>query len=583
MKNKSIKKQKIFAIIFLILIISNIFFAIVNVNQVFAVNQTISEDINSIDSSKYPGVKEQIQQLKTKHPNWSFKILYTDIDWNEAIEKEYLGHGSSPKNLVPKTHDSSWICNICGVDKAYDNGSWRCASKSGIEYMMDPRNSINEADIFQFEELTSTSSDVNIVKKMTNGTFLQGREQEITNIANTKGVNAYYIVARLIQEQGKSGSELISGKTGYYNAFNFGASGSTSEQVIANGLAYAKKKGWDTLEKSISGGVDLIANEYIKIGQNTLYFQKFNVTNKSTFAHQYQQNLFAAKTESATLRNTYLDIESYDSKHTFVIPVFKNMPSKACLTPDGNSTATSSADLVKINVTTSLKLRKTPEDSTKVDWLWKDEIVARLEKGTTKINGAYWDKIQKANGNVGYAPRETFDYETDYKLYLVPINTTNGSNNSGNNNNNSNGNDSNNNSNNNENKYHNTAKVLINDEKKIIKVSPDAIAKDILEAFEGNVKITKADGSFLNGENDNMATNFIVKDTYTVIKKGDANADGIVNSFDYIRVMNYIMGRKQLNDYEKEAADANNDGIVNSFDYIRIMNYIMGTKKIELK
>ena len=582
MKNKSIKKQEIFAIIFLILIISNIFFAMVNVNQVFAVNQTISEDINSIDSSKYPGVKEQIQQLKTKHPNWSFKILYTDIDWNEAIGKEYLGHGSSPKNLVPKTHNSSWICNICGVDKAYDNGSWRCASKSGIEYMMDPRNSINEADIFQFEELTSTGSDVNIVKKMTNGTFLQGREQEITNIANTKGVNAYYIVARLIQEQGKSGSELISGKTGYYNAFNFGASGSTSEQVIANGLAYAKKKGWDTLEKSISGGIDLIANEYIKIGQNTLYFQKFNVTNKSTFAHQYQQNLFAAKTESATLRNTYLDIESYDSKHTFIIPVFKNMPSKACLTPDGNSTETSGADLVKINVTTSLKLRKAPEDSTKVDWLWKDEIVARLEKGTTKINGAYWDKIQKANGNVGYAPRETFDYETDYKLYLVPINTTNGSNNSGNNSN-SNGNNSNNNSNNNENKYHNTVKVLINDEKKIIKVSPDAIAKDILEAFGGSVKITKADGSFLNGENDNMATNFIVKDTYTVIKKGDANADGIVNSFDYIRVMNYIMGRKQLNGYEKEAADANNDGIVNSFDYIRIMNYIMGTKKIELK
>ena len=545
MKNKSIKKQEIFAIIFLILIISNIFFAMVNVNQVFAVNQTISEDINSIDSSKYPGVKEQIQQLKTKHPNWSFKILYTDIDWNEAIGKEYLGHGSSPKNLVPKTHNSSWICNICGVDKAYDNGSWRCASKSGIEYMMDPRNSINEADIFQFEELTSTGSDVNIVKKMTNGTFLQGREQEITNIANTKGVNAYYIVARLIQEQGKSGSELISGKTGYYNAFNFGASGSTSEQVIANGLAYAKKKGWDTLEKSISGGVDLIANEYIKIGQNTLYFQKFNVTKKSTFAHQYQQNLFAAKTESATLRNTYLDIESYDSKHTFIIPVFKNMPPKACLTPDGNSTATSGADLVKINVTTSLKLRKAPEDSTKVDWLWKNEIVARLEKGTTKINGAYWDKIQKANGNVGYAPRETFDYETDYKLYLVPINTTNGSNNSGNNSN-SNGNNSNNNSNNNENKYHNTVKVLINDEKKIIKVSPDAIAKDILEAFGGSVKITKADGSFLNGENDNMATNFIVKDTYTVIKKGDANADGIVNSFDYIRVMNYIMGTKKI-------------------------------------
>ena len=299
--------------------------------------------------------------------------------------------------------------------------------------MMDPRNSINEADIFQFEELTAKNSDISIVRKMIEGTFLKGHEQEIINITNNKGVNAYYIVARLIQEQGKGGSELVSGKTGYYNAFNIGASGNTSAEVISNGLAYAQKKGWNTLDKSISGGIDFVADEYIKVGQNTLYFQKFNVTEKSTFSHQYQQNLFAAKTESATLRNTYLDIETYDSQHTFVIPVFNNMPSTACLTPTGSSTVSSDADLVKINVKNSLKLRKAPEDSTKVDWLWKDEIVARLEKGTTKINGAYWDKIQKSNGNVGYAPRETFDYETDYKMYLVPVNTTSGDNNNSNN------------------------------------------------------------------------------------------------------------------------------------------------------
>lgn len=430
-KKSGRKIKAIFAMIIVMLIISNIFLGIIETNEVLAA--TTSEDINAIDSSKYPGIKEQLQQLKNKHPNWNFKILYTNIDWNEAIAKEYLGHGSSPKNLVPQSHDSSWICSICGVNKSYDNGTWRCASKSGIEYMMDPRNSINEADIFQFEELTAKNSDISIVRKMIEGTFLKGHEQEIINITNNKGVNAYYIVARLIQEQGKCGSELVSGKTGYYNAFNIGASGNTSAEVISNGLAYAQKKGWNTLDKSISGGIDFVADEYIKVGQNTLYFQKFNVTEKSTFSHQYQQNLFAAKTESATLRNTYLDIKTYDSQHTFVIPVFNNMPSTACLTPTGSSTVSSDADLVKINVKNSLKLRKAPEDSTKVDWLWKDEIVARLEKGTTKINGAYWDKIQKSNGNVGYAPRETFDYETDYKMYLVPVNTTSGDNNNSNN------------------------------------------------------------------------------------------------------------------------------------------------------
>ena len=42
------------------------------------------------------------------------------------------------------------------------------------------------------------------------------------------------------------------------------------------------------------------------------------------------------------------------------------------------------------------------------------------------------------------------------------------------------------------------------------------------------------------------------------------------------------MGNKTLSEDEKLAADANADGKVNSFDYIRIMNYIMGNKKIEL-
>ena len=42
------------------------------------------------------------------------------------------------------------------------------------------------------------------------------------------------------------------------------------------------------------------------------------------------------------------------------------------------------------------------------------------------------------------------------------------------------------------------------------------------------------------------------------------------------------MGNKKMTDDEKLAADANSDGKVDAFDYIRIMNYIMGNKKIEL-
>ena len=46
--------------------------------------------------------------------------------------------------------------------------------------------------------------------------------------------------------------------------------------------------------------------------------------------------------------------------------------------------------------------------------------------------------------------------------------------------------------------------------------------------------------------------------------------------------MNYIMNTKEEDNYQKQASDANNDGKVDSFDYIRVMNYIMGTKNIEI-
>ena len=132
-------------------------------NVVFAVSQSSTTDINSVDSNQYPLIKEMIQELKSKHPNWNFKILYTDIEWKDAIANEYTGHGGSPKNLVPAVSNCAgeWICSVCGPDKYYDNGSWHCASEATLEYMMDPRASLNDDDIFQFMELRYTDCNIN--------------------------------------------------------------------------------------------------------------------------------------------------------------------------------------------------------------------------------------------------------------------------------------------------------------------------------------------------------------------------------------------------------------------------------------
>lgn len=590
------KMQKIISIVLILTIITSILLSIINQNKSYAVTQSTSTDINSIDDSKYPGIKERIKLLKSKYPNWNFKILYTGLDWNDVISNEYVGHGRSPKNLVYKndSYKGAWICSICG-DKAYDNGNWRCVSEQGLKYMMDPRNSLNASDIFQFEELTNSGSDINVVKEMVKGTFLAGYEQGIVDAANKNNVNAYYIVARIIQEQGKTGTVLTKGEgykgqyVGYYNVFNRGASGNSTEEILLNGLAIAKKYGWTSLEKSIDGGISFLANNYIHKGQNNLYLQKFDVeATNGLYSNQYMQNILAAQSEGTTLRNTYININSMSSSHTFIIPVYENMPSDACSRPDTNGSSSSDIDVVRVNVDETLRIRNNPNGTKTVGWLYKNEIVTRLEKATSKVNGTYWDKIRKSNGVIGYVARETYENEKQYKLYLVPINENNNSGDNGNNNGNNNGgnNDNNNNggnSGNTTNEGKDTAKVKFDRTNNIITVVPNAIANDILEAFGGTAKITKADGSFLNGPSDSMATGFIVEDKYTVVKKGDCNGDSEVDTGDTYYLKCVVLNIKKFeNKYYEQAADVNGDGSLDTGDTYILKKQVLGLSNIGL-
>lgn len=495
-----------------ILIISYILINFIWSNAVFAVTQTTTTDINSIDSNKYPQIKEKLQELKQVHPNWNFKILYTDIEWTDAIANEYVGHGSSPRNLVPANNNNytgDWICKACGENKTYDSGNWHCASEAAIAYMMDPRNSTNNTDIFQFMELTYNGCNMQTIRQMVSGTFLNNESyiNAIVSAAQKHNVNAYYIVARIIQEQGKSGSVLVSGAgyngeyIGYYNAFNIGASGNGKEAVILNGLKKAKSKGWTTLESSIDGGIETIAASYIKRGQNTIYFQKFDVENSdgNLYWHQYMQNILAAQSEGSTLRRTFESVGSIEAEYTFIIPVYKNMPSTACSRPsttDSNIPTTS--ELVKVNVTNSLRLRNAPNGSTTVAWVYKDEIVTRLIKATEKVNGVYWDYVMKSDGTKGYAARETYDYESTYKLYLVPI----------------------------------------EQDKPVVPVEPE-IPKEL------------------------------------VANSGDVDGNGKIDSMDMYKVIQYILGNIQFNQDEKNAVDLNNDNKIDSMDMYLIIQKII--------
>lgn len=579
------KKIKIISLILILTVVINILMSVVIKNKTYAVTQSFSTDIENINESKYPGIKQRIKQLQSQYPNWNFKILYTGLDWNQVISNEYTGHGTSPKNLVYKTsnYQGKWICAICG-EKGYDNGNWKCASEQAIKYMMDPRNSLDTSDIFQFEELTNNGCDINTLKTMTSGTFLAGHEQGIINASNNNNVNAYYIVARLIQEQGKAGSVLAKGTgyneqyVGYYNAFNIAASGNSTAEILTNALAYAQKKGWTSLEASIDGGIRFLAKQYIQKGQNTLYLQKFDVeATNGLYSNQYMQNILAAQNEGTTLRNTYINVNSMSSSHTFIIPVYENMPSNLCSRPDTNETSITEKDVVKVNVDSTLRIRNNPNGDTTVGWLYKNEVVERLEKATSKVAGTYWDKIQKSNGTIGYVARETYESESKYKLYLIPVNEGTPNNNQ---NNTSNENDSNSSA---SKEPKNTSKVKIDKNNKIITVTPDAIAKDILEAFGRPTKITRANGNYLSGESESMATGYIIEDKYIVIKKGDCNGDGTVDTGDTYILKCVILNMKKFeNDSYKKAADINNDNSLDTGDTFLLKKQVLGLTNISL-
>lgn len=147
-----IKKIKLLVSVILIMLILNI----TNVSY----GSTLSSDINSLDDSKYPGIKSMIQSLQKSHPSWKFQIEYTGLDFDDVIINECQGHGQSPMNLSPAFNNSysgSWICPICG-QKLYDSEKWYCASDVAIKYMIDPRNSLNENDVFQFLDLSYTDN-----------------------------------------------------------------------------------------------------------------------------------------------------------------------------------------------------------------------------------------------------------------------------------------------------------------------------------------------------------------------------------------------------------------------------------------
>lgn len=348
------------------------------------------------------------------------------MDWSEVIIAESTGyHG---RNVVPSTRADAWKC---ACNKTVED-VWKCASTAAVAYYMDPRNSLNENYIFQFEQLTydeknQTKEGVELILKPCN--YAQGKVTYYDSKGNKKtldktyvdvimeaskeyNISPYHLASRIRQEQGAGNAgSMISGTwtggdgnyKGLYNFFNICAYG---KNIVQNGLKYAKSQGWTDPEKSIKGGAKILASGYISIGQDTLYLEKFDVVNGGDgyYSHQYMTNVSASRTEGYTIRNTYTDMGllSSESKIKFKIPVYKNMPKQICPQPGTEKPVTQDVEI------TENKVRVRKGKGTNYDivtTLNKGTKILRIELDNSKTGGYYWDKIVLADGTKGYAAR----------------------------------------------------------------------------------------------------------------------------------------------------------------------------------
>ena len=584
MKIKSFSKNTIKIIncvTLIIIILINLITFIPAKSNAASYNQVIinANENNNNGISAFP---ESYQVLlnklvdETGHNNWKFKAFYTDIDWNEMVNTS--NENACYRNTILKGNDSRWYCSAKHTKKEYGGDGYYCASSKIVKYYLDPRNSLTETTIFQFLDLSNSSPlSVADIQKALNGSFMQGNcstgesyAQIIYDASAASGESALSIITKIFQEIGKNSPgnppKMASGTDSTYphtyNFYNYGATDGTG--AVTRGLAYANNAGWHSERTAIVEGAKLISNSYIKAGQNTKYTFKFDVVGSEKsqlYTHQYMTNVQDPTNQAKILFDKYTNNEWLDGELTFIIPVYKNMPT--AVKKPSNLT---SGNLYYISSSyNSVGFRSGPGTGyTSLGRLNKDIVVNMIEENAGAANGYTWSKVSTESGQVGYVAREYLtQVNTKADTYSVPSQPANGGNN-----------------NNNQPEATTGFKVESN---KII-TEPETTLKDIKTKY--TVTSAKKDGKDV-GDTDNLGTGTVIitnAGTFTVAKLGDATGDGIVNTADLLTIQKHILKISIIdnNDIKFKALDLNKDNTLNTADLLGIQKKLLGISNITL-
>ncbi|MCI6763446.1 dockerin type I domain-containing protein [bacterium] len=541
-------------------------------------------DINQMLNLGFPkSYAEKLAKLKVSHPNWQFVPYKVNATWDEVIagETKYISTNliNGSNTSLRNTEDGAYVN---GKWTEFAGGGWYSASKQTVKYFVDPRNFLNDGHVFMFEVLNFDSSvqTTELLQSLLNGTFMSGNafyyndKNEKVNISYAQTfrdageknqISSVHLISRVIQEQGSNGSSLSSGDNseypGYYNFFNINANGKTTSEVIHSGLAYAKKKGWNSPYKAIIGGASLL-NDYIKYGQNTLYLQKFDFAGDTYYSTQYMQNVRAPYSESYTAYSAYVKNNSLDIKFTFSVPVFKGtMPDKTSLDIKYNE----DSSLSKLSVT-SCNLNPSFTSSAYNYTCYVDK---KIDNITVNASPTASTSIVKGTGK--------FDLNKDVTVLEIIVTSAAGTT--------------------------STYKITVNKVDEVV-LTPDEILAKMQISNKGGYISGFDLGSDANSfnkllnsvypkavsqisENKVLYTGMNIKITsgitsnYTVVIYGDNNGDGVIDILDLLKIQKHLLGVNKLKNAYLYASDINKDGNVDIIDLLKIQKHILNVSKIE--
>jgi len=272
--------------------------------------------------------KDQIETLKKEHPNWQFEFYEAEVTWKNLIDNQDKGE----TNLID-------IPNKYKELDPNDEDGWSPPLRQVIEYYADPRNFLDEKYVFQFQFVGYRNGleSIDGVESIMNDTVHLKFAETIMQAAKESGASTYFLASKIKGEASPKGNPLtfgtVPGYEGYFNYYNIGASGINDEIVLKNGAKRAQREGWDTPEKAIIGGAKIIAQQYIAIGQDTLYTSKFDIIGPDYYNHQYMQNIAVAKLEAPNYYYAYKNANALESEFIFKIPVYSDLPNNRIKLP----------------------------------------------------------------------------------------------------------------------------------------------------------------------------------------------------------------------------------------------------------